>query len=378
MKHTALLIFIILFLSSCVRTPSTDESKGKYYQIDLKTAKEENFESIFERISFIPLETIKDHEIGQIHKILPIGDKYVLLDSQTNSIFLYKNNGKYESQIQAIGNGPGEYVQITDFCINEQTQEIKVLDGIQNKLLTFDLRGNFIHETKLTVYPSPLHLSHLSDSLYAFDFQRCSNTKEWQYQLIVSSESFTGNVQKYLSYDKPLGLSFSPRTTLFSLHGETIYVPLYSSTIYTVSSSQIIPRYTFLFGDHWVDQQFIDTQWNDALDFMNRLEDMKYIYYFNILENESHIYSDFMYKGKRYHLVVNKENDHIYFQKETDKYKCKYTGNIIGSIDEQFIIALSPDEYNEKIDNTAHTYKNVHLLSEDQNPVLMLFSFSRI
>ena len=111
---------------------------------------------------------------------------------------------------------------------------------------------------------------------------------------------------------------------------------------------------------------------------MNRLEDMKYIYYFNILENESHIYSDFMYKGKRYHLVVNKENDHIYFQKETDKYKCKYTGNIIGSIDEQFIIALSPDEYNEKIDNTAHTYKNVHLLSEDQNPVLMLFSFSRI
>ena len=378
MKHTALLIFIILFLSSCARTPSTDESKGKYYQIDLKTAKEENFESIFERISFIPLETIKDHEIGQIRKILPIGDKYVLLDSQTNSIFLYKNNGKYESQIQAIGNGPGEYVQITDFCINEQTQEIKVLDGIQNKLLTFDLRGNFIHETKLTVYPSPLHLSHLSDSLYAFDFQRCSNTKEWQYQLIVSPESFTGNVQKYLSYDKPLGLSFSPRTTLFSLHGETIYVPLYSSTIYTVSSSQIIPRYTFLFGDHWVDQQFIDTQWNDALDFMNRLEDMKYIYYFNILENESHIYSDFMYKGKRYHLVVNKENDHIYFQKETDKYKCKYTGNIIGSIDEQFIIALSPDEYNEKIDNTAHTYKNVHLLSEDQNPVLMLFSFSRI
>ena len=302
----------------------------------------------------------------------------MLLDSQTNSIFLYKNNGKYESQIQAIGNGPGEYVQITDFCINEQTQEIKVLDGIQNKLLTFDLRGNFIHETKLTVYPSPLHLSHLSDSLYAFDFQRCSNTKEWQYQLIVSPESFTGNVQKYLSYDKPLGLSFSPRTTLFSLHGETIYVPLYSSTIYTVSSSQIIPRYTFLFGDHWVDQQFIDTQWNDALDFMNRLEDMKYIYYFNILENESHIYSDFMYKGKRYHLVVNKENDHIYFQKETDKYKCKYTGNIIGSIDEQFIIALSPDEYNERTDNTAHTHKNVHLLSEDQNPVLMLFSFSRI
>ena len=373
MKNFIILLLITPLILSCEQAIRTSEENC--YRIDLNTAKEVAFESIFKQTDFLPLETVKDHEIGQIGKILKMNNLYVILDPLTNSVFLFNENGKYEYQILAIGNGPGEYARIMDLCVNERAKEIKILDGMQNKILTFNAKGEFVYETRCPIHPAPLHFLHLSDSLYAFDFQRCSNSKKYQYNLIVSSESFTSDICKYLPYDKPLGISFSPQTTLFRLNDETIYVPLYNSTIYTVSSTQITPRYTFDFGDKWIDQEFIDIQWPNALEFMNKLETMKYVYYFNLLESESHIYSDFMYKNRKYHLIINKENEHIFLQKEIDKYKCSFTGNIIGIIENKFVIILSPEEYNAIMKEKDSTIKESSLLSEDSNPIIMFVSF---
>ena len=61
--------------------------------------------------------------------------------------------------------------------------------------------------------------------------------------------------------------------------------PYSSPTVYTIESSELKPRYTFDFGDKWVSQEFIDTEWKDAIEFMNKLNNANFVHYFNMLES---------------------------------------------------------------------------------------------
>lgn len=368
MKESIIILLAFCFLASC--QSSRNENVGQVYVIDVDEAQEKDFYFMFDTLAYIPLETIDDNEIGQIDRILYHEGKYIIADRLTNTIFVYLDNGRYYSKIETIGNGPGEYVQITDIAINKFDTTIKVLDAMQGKIVSYDLKGRFLKETELPVFPSPLHFCLLDSERYAFDFQRCSSEKEWQYNLCIGTEDFTGKINKFLPYDKSLDVCFSPRITLQDVNGDIVYTPLYSSTVYTITdSSEIKPRYTFDFGDKWVNKDFIDTRWKDALEFMNKLGTTNFVYYFNLLESGSHIYAEFMHKENKYHLVIDKATDHMYLQRETDAYRCHYTEIPMCSIGNEFVIPVSPLEYNSMVG------ENAVQLAEDSNPVLMLGAF---
>ena len=72
------------------------------------------------------METIKDNEIGKIDRILYYGDKYFIIDALTRSVFIFNKNGQYNLKINAVGNGLGEYAQITDIAVDKFQQTIKV------------------------------------------------------------------------------------------------------------------------------------------------------------------------------------------------------------------------------------------------------------
>lgn len=168
-----------------------------------------------------------------------------------------------------------------------------------------------------------------------------------------------------------MDVCFSPRVTLQEIDDEVLYIPLYSPTIYTIDSFELKPRYTFDFGDKWVDQDFVDIEWKDAGEFMNKLSRTKYVYYFNLLESGSHIYAEFMYKENKYRLVIDKETDHLFLQRETEAYKCHYTEIPMCCIGNKFVIPLTPFEYNSMIGDEAIQ------LPEDNNPILMFVTFKK-
>ena len=131
------------------------------------------------------------------------------------------------------------------------------------------------------------------------------------------------------------------------------------------------PRYVFDFGDKWVSQDFIDIEWTDPVEFMNKLEAVNFVYYFNSLESGSHIYAEFVYKENKYHLVIDKETDHLVLQQETEAHKCPYAERPMCCVGNQFIIPLTPSEYNSMIG------EDVVQLPEDNNPVLMFATFKK-
>ena len=87
----------------------------------------------------------------------------------------------------------------------------------------------------------------------------------------------------------------------------------------------------FDFGDKWVSQEFIDTEWKDAIEFMNKLNNANFVHYFNMLESGSHIYGEFMYGENKYYLLIDKETGHQFLQQGMKDEKYQYEKSVCHS-----------------------------------------------
>ena len=84
-------------------------------------------------------------------KTYPFGifvtDNYILLNPDAISpIKLFTRKGQYVADIGGIGQGPGEY-KTRHFCmIDEKQKRIYLGPGRANKILTYDLKGNYLSD----------------------------------------------------------------------------------------------------------------------------------------------------------------------------------------------------------------------------------------
>ena len=84
-------------------------------------------------------------------KTYPFGifvtDNYILLNQDAISpIKLFTRKGQYVADIGGIGQGPGEYKTIHFCMIDEKQKRIYLGPGRANKILTYDLKGNYLSD----------------------------------------------------------------------------------------------------------------------------------------------------------------------------------------------------------------------------------------
>ena len=111
--------------------------QGFVYTLNVDEAEKKGFSSMFDSVAYIPLETTDECEIGRISRVLYHNGKYIVVDELTNTVFIFTEDGRYYSKIQAAGNGPGEYAQMADIAIDKFEEKIKILDAMQVKVVSF-------------------------------------------------------------------------------------------------------------------------------------------------------------------------------------------------------------------------------------------------
>ena len=84
-------------------------------------------------------------------KTYPFGifvtDNYILLNPDAISpIKLFTRKGQYVADIGGIGQGPGAYKKIHFCMIDEKQKRIYLGPGRANKILTYDLKGNYLSD----------------------------------------------------------------------------------------------------------------------------------------------------------------------------------------------------------------------------------------
>ena len=98
--------------------------------------------SITDAVNYVVLEATDKSLISTVRKILlDRGGNYYLLDGDQQRLLRFSPDGVYLNDIGIRGRGPGEYTELTDADLDNDT--IKIYDAQTGNVLTYDLNGAF-------------------------------------------------------------------------------------------------------------------------------------------------------------------------------------------------------------------------------------------
>ena len=101
-------------------------------------------------------------------------EKIYVLDAFSR-IVCYDMQGNVIFKIDAVGAGPGEYVRISAFAINEQSRELVIYDNPKTTLLYYNSDNGKHIKTEKFPKPNPGAMAS-SDGVYYYDNQFHSNS----------------------------------------------------------------------------------------------------------------------------------------------------------------------------------------------------------
>lgn len=139
---TLLAFFSLLSLSSCQKPVKIADREIDIYQVISLKESDLNADQIFEKMTFIHPENVKDGLIGRYFNARIYQD-YLILSNEDLAVQVYDKNGKFIFSTTK-GEGPGEHFVVSDFTIDEEKGEICVLDGTKRQVLRFTMTGQFL------------------------------------------------------------------------------------------------------------------------------------------------------------------------------------------------------------------------------------------
>lgn len=373
-----LLLLLTLSVLSCNQEKEFKEKPAKTYSINVNKVSDTNFFALIDTAHFVVLETNDSSIIGEIAQ-LSISDKFILTDRKTNSILQFDKKGQHLSTHEAVGNGPGEYIRVDGIHIDQSTDNLYILDATQNKILNYTHDFKFINEIHTPVPFGPTAFGMLKDGTFVFEESIGTVKSDLRYRLFIQNAD--GETRKFLPFEKTASVHFSPRQTLYYVNDTLLFVPTYSNTIYNVFNDRVVPRMQFDFGSQWIDEAFVyDSNINqNPMLFIQKLAEQDFIYFLNVSENETFIYTDYYYKGEAYASIINKKkesNTLVKFDAPDGQMKP------LASHGDYYVFPISRTEFSKIADNNRYTFKGKssmvdidHRLNEESNPILMFIKF---
>ena len=256
MKTIYFLSLIGFLLFSCDNSRTTNavdldikNIKGPPYNIELEknlhNLKSVPLSFIGKDLKYIPLETTNSSVLERI-KGIKLSGEYIFI-SDFNKLLQFDREGKFIRQIGSNGKGPGEYIYVSDFCLDEERKKVYILAWGINAILEFDFRGKFIgrssklpfNSSQVLVNDSSGFVFHVSDpptntndsknNLSFTDFE-CNSLFDIKRHFIRNSNFLVG------------------RTTLYFSDGLLRFQQFGVDTLYTVKKEIMEPYAIFKLG----------------------------------------------------------------------------------------------------------------------------------
>lgn len=174
MKHITILILITIFSLGCQKNKSSKENAQTAIRKDSISDPEENLfpiiinkEKKYENKGFIDLRKLGNVEYIKLETnndcLLPgkmrfqgasIDEDNIFISIDNERIFRFSKKGKFINSIGRKGQGPEEFLSLSDFKINETTKNIFILDHVGRRILSFDYNGTFQKAISIEKYCS--------------------------------------------------------------------------------------------------------------------------------------------------------------------------------------------------------------------------------
>lgn len=230
-----LLFFFFIFLIAC---NSGDKNSVSYY-IDVQNT--EPITDVFENWQAVPLETKDSVLITDIDKIEVNDDYFFILDRLVATIFQFDKNGNFVNKIERQGEGPEEYLEISDFKWFENF--VYVLSSVNHTIYKYDMTGSFVKSYKLDDY---YHRFEFYNKDTIVLYSAFSNEKKFNFcfydlvgeKIFAETSAFDRN-ENFIIYKCPFSDEFS--------FYKYVYFP-YDYSIYELTSESCNPVFRFEFN----------------------------------------------------------------------------------------------------------------------------------
>lgn len=189
--------------------------------------------------------------IGKVGRVLFFDKKIFIHDEMTGLIAVFSDDGKYLFRIDNKGKGSMEYLELTDFTIDKQNNDLLIFDEMSHKILTFSLRKNkFIKEKKIDFYPTAFACE--ADYLYfynpyTFNYPR---KEEYHYSLIQTNLNVKEE-ERYFEVEEDMGNFMSnPNRKGFFYGNNLFFKNRFENIIYKLNKGNVVAHCEIKFEDN--------------------------------------------------------------------------------------------------------------------------------
>lgn len=258
---------------------------------------------ICDSFEYIPLQTLEENLIGNIDKIIYSNHRFYIMDEeQSKCIMVFDRLGTFMFKIAALGKGPGEYISLDDFLINEEEQVIEILAN--SKIIKYDLDGRFISELRINLFVEKFERLNNGDYLFATS----TPTSRTRYSLYLTNSQ--GNVLwkgfEWLNPNPNIDLLERKQ---FSKTSDYISVSFgYIDTVYHVYNDHLIRKVPIDFGGHNMPPDMF-TRAPNYHSLLAQLKESIYVQHMDLItETKYFSYIFFLFEGMAYSAYTSKQS----------------------------------------------------------------------
>ncbi len=360
------LVYIMLLMLSGVAVMSCQSYKKKMSVSSIDVTQRSKCSSIFSDYSYVQLETSDDCILSEV-KSLEVSDNLICAQC-ADVIYIFNRNGRFVSKINKKGLGNGEYINITDFKINED--EIWVLSSHNKAILVYTKDAQFVRKISLEdnfasfcIYNNSICLSSASANNQKFNFVFFDPQTE---EVISKYDEFAKNESMVFEHSAIVGWNgdtlhvthpFDYR--IYSLTKESFEV----ETTYEFNTKEKLPENSLEADYYKMYEQTINKNVVCHLTNTCRTKDFDYLIF--------PLFGDY---GILYNIVQLKNNEQQNFvalEEETDS-DYPYLSTPFTIYDNQYFSLMDASAilYIEK--NNKLSFFQKKNLKEEDNPVLFI------
>jgi hypothetical protein len=375
--------FIFFILTVCmmfISCKSHHTSDLQFETIKVEAPEEitkADFTSFFSSWQLVPLETSKESLIGRIDRISLYKNRYYILDRQTNSLFIFSDNGKFQKSIHNIGQGPGEYIGLMDFAIDKKKQELILHSHRPYRLLFYDLNGTFLRQEKLSTFYTAV--SCASEKLIEVNQRKELNS------MALVKDLDNGDINKYIPFSKKAEIfeHFGTGYPYIVQSLNTFVTFPFEPVLYQFNKDGIYPKYRVDFGSHNIPETEFSNGNNAQKIYMNASKNWDGISISNVRETKDHIcfsygnsiiviYSKKTKTAQAFTVALNKKGQlsfQTYFGHDGDDNTLISVYEATMFVKQMRIYKEEPDMWEQVPESMKSLMPNV---TENNNPLLLI------
>jgi hypothetical protein len=292
------LLLGLLFITSC-RNPNL-KTIGKEttsvilpYRVEieanLKNIKSVSLSALGKEIEYIPLETNAKSLIRRIVGIA-FSKNYIFI-SDFDRLTQFDRKGNFIRQVGSNGRGPGEYISVNSFWIDEKSERVYIMGWSIYSILEFDFNGTFRRNFKFAF--SSLQFLKADSNNYVFVIPNSTYGDDSEFRLIITDS--TGVIKTKIKNHNRVFKKPPLLATVIPMYYFKDTIRILESRVDTLNllvNSKHKPYAIFNLGQSKMEADLsIPMQNPEREEFNNRIKDKLWIW--TISENNEYLFMKF-------------------------------------------------------------------------------------